>query len=190
MARAHGFDGLVLVPNCDKIVPGMLMAAARLNIPSICRQRRADALGPAGHAPTFRFPRCSRRWGATRPASSAKTCWTITPKTPVPAAARCSGMYTANSMNCLSRSHWHGAARQRNHPCGIRGAHAAGKACRHDASWIWCGTGCVPRDILTPAAFRNALATDMALGCSSNSVLHLLAIANEADVPYEPGDFQ
>lgn len=86
MARAHGFDGLVLVPNCDKIVPGMLMAAARLNIPSIVVSGGPMLSGRQGTRHVS-LPRCSRRWGATRPASSAKTCWTITPKTPVPAAA-------------------------------------------------------------------------------------------------------
>ena len=121
MARAHGFDGLVLVPNCDKIVPGMLMAAARLNI-------------------------------------------------------------TANSMNCLCEAI--GMALPGNGT--IPAVYAARtQLAKHAGMRIMdlVRDGVRPRDILTPAAFRNALATDMALGCSSNSVLHLLAIANEADVP-------
>ena len=181
MARAHGFDGLVLVPNCDKIVPGMLMAAARLNIPSIVVSGGPMLSGRQGtrHVSLSQMFEAVGSYKAGIIGEDVLDDYT---KNTCPGCGSCSGMYTANSMNCLCEAI--GMALPGNGT--IPAVYAARtQLAKHAGMRIMdlVRDGVRPRDILTPAAFRNALATDMALGCSSNSVLHLLAIANEADVP-------
>ncbi len=181
MAIAHQFDGLVMIPNCDKNVPGLLMASARLNLPTVfvsggpmlaghlrdgrrtCLSHMFEAVG-AYHAGTMN--------GAEVLDYEENAC---------PSCGSCSGMYTANSMNCLCEAI--GMALPGNgtipapYSARLRLAKKAGmqvmEMVRRDIR---------PRDIMTPAAFHNAETVDMALGCSTNTMLHLPAIAHEAGV--------
>lgn len=181
MAIAHQFDGLVMVPNCDKNVPGLLMAAARINVPTIfC------AGGPmlAGRLPDGRRTCLSHMFEAVG-AYHADTMDEEGVQTYVeracPSCGSCSGMYTANSMNCLTEAI--GMALPGNgtipapYSARIRLAKAAGMQIMKLVE-----ANIRPSDIMTPAAFHNAETVDMALGCSTNTMLHLPAIAHEAGV--------
>lgn len=181
MARAHAFDGLVLVPNCDKIVPGMLMAAARLNIPSIVVSGGPMLSGRQGQRHVS-LSQMFEAVGSYKAGLIGEDVLDDYTKNTCPGCGSCSGMYTANSMNCLAEAI--GMALPGNGT--IPAVYAARtQLAKHAGMRIMdlVEKNVCPRDILTPAAFKNALATDMALGCSTNSVLHLLAIANEAGVP-------
>lgn len=187
MARAHAFDGLVLVPNCDKIVPGMLMAAARLNIPSIVVSGGPMLSGRQGtrHVSLSQMFEAVGSYKAGLIGEDVLDDYT---KNTCPGCGSCAGMYTANSINCLSEAI--GMALPGNGT--IPAVYAARtQLAKHAGMRIMdlVEKNIRPRDILTPAAFKNALATDMALGCSTNSVLHLLAIANEAGVPMSLSTF-
>ena len=180
MAMAHGFDALVMVPNCDKNVPGLLMAAARLNIPTVFVSG-----GPmlAGHIDggKISFSSISEAVGQYNAGKineeklhefECKTC---------PTCGSCSGMYTANSMNCLTEALGMGLRGNGTIPAvysaRIELAKHAGMAVMDMLKKDIC-----PRDIMTEAAFTNALTVDMALGCSTNSMLHLPAIAHECGI--------
>ena len=180
MALAHGFDALVMVPNCDKNVPGLLMAAARLNIPTVFVSG-----GPmlAGHIDSGKtsFSTISEAVGQFNAGKiseeklreyECKTC---------PTCGSCSGMYTANSMNCLTEALGMGLKGNGTIPAvysaRIELAKHAGMAVMQLIE-----KDIRPRDIMTEAAFRNALTVDMALGCSTNSMLHLPAIAHECGI--------
>ena len=183
LAQAHQFDGLVLIPNCDKIVPGMLMAAARLNIPSIIVSG-----GPmlAGHydGQEISLSKTFETVGAYKAGLIDDEKLMECECGSCPGCGSCSGMYTANSMNCLSEAI--GMALPGNGT--IPAVHAARiHLAKHAGMQIMqlIERDIKPRDILTPAAFRNALTCEMAIGCSTNSVLHLLALANEAGVPLD-----
>ena len=181
MALAHCFDGLVLVPNCDKIVPGMVMAAVRLNLPAIVVSGGPMLAGNVAGERTS-LSKMFEAVGARKAGLINDEQLEEFERGVCPGCGSCSGMYTANSMNCLCEAI--GMALPGNGT--IPAVYAARtQLAKHAGMRIMdlVRDGVRPRDILTPAAFRNALATDMALGCSSNSVLHLLAIANEADVP-------
>lgn len=183
MAMAHALDGLVLVPNCDKIVPGMLMAAARINLPSIVISGGPMLSGRQGkrHVSLSQMFEAVGSYKAGMIDEEELNDYT---QHTCPGCGSCSGMYTANSMNCLSEAI--GMALPGNGT--IPAVHAARtQLAKHAGMRIMdlVRENICPRDILTPKAFENALATDMALGCSSNSVLHLLAIANEAGVPMD-----
>ena len=183
LAQAHQLDGLVLIPNCDKIVPGMLMAAARLNIPSILVSGGPMLAGHFGGnevslSKTFEAVGAYKAGiidDATLYDAECNSC---------PGCGSCAGMYTANSMNCLSEAI--GMALPGN---GTTPAVTSARIhlAKHAGMQIMelVEKDIKPRDILTPQAFRNALTCEMAIGCSTNSVLHLLAIANEAGVPLE-----
>lgn len=183
MALAHGLDGLVLVPNCDKIVPGMLMAAARLNIPSIVISGGPMLSGRQG-ARHVSLSQMFEAVGGYKAGMLDDETLTDYTENSCPGCGSCSGMYTANSMNCLSEAI--GMALPGNGTIPAVYAKRTQLA-KHAGMRIMelVKNNICPRDILTPQAFRNALATDMALGCSTNSVLHLLAIANEAGVPMD-----
>lgn len=180
MAMAHGFDGLVFVPNCDKNVPGLLMAAARLNIPSIFVSG-----GPmlAGHVGGQKRSLSSMFEAVGSVAAGKMTMEELTEyeEKVCPTCGSCSGMYTANSMNCLTEALGMGLRGNGTIPAvysdRIRLAKHAGmqvmELVKKDIK---------PRDIMTEKAFLNALTVDMALGCSTNSMLHLPAIAHEAGV--------
>ena len=187
MARAHAFDGLVLVPNCDKIVPGMLMAAARLNLPSIVVSGGPMLSGRQGERHVS-LSQMFEAVGSYKAGLIGEDVLDDYTKNTCPGCGSCSGMYTANSMNCLCEAI--GMALPGNG--AIPAVYAARtQLAKHAGMRILdlVEKNVRPRDILTPAAFKNALATDMALGCSTNSVLHLLAIANEAGVPMSLSTF-
>ncbi len=183
MIMAHGFDGAVLVPNCDKIVPGMIMAAVRLNIPAVVCSGGPMMSGLVDGVETS-LSKMFEAVGA-RKAGLIDDCKLCEFEENVcPGCGSCSGMYTANSMNCLAEAV--GIALPGNgtipavHSGRIQLAKRAGMAIMNLVE-----KDIKARDIINEKSIRNALACDMALGCSSNSVLHLLAIANEAEVPVD-----
>ncbi len=180
MAMAHGFDGLVMIPNCDKNVPGLLMAAARVNIPTIFVSG-----GPmlAGHV-HGRKRSLSSMFEAVGELAAGKITQEDLEEFEekvCPTCGSCSGMYTANSMNCLTEALGMGLKGNGTIPAvyseRIRLAKHAGMKIMELVE-----KNIRPRDIMTEKAFMNALTVDMALGCSTNSMLHLPAIANEAGV--------
>ncbi|MDP2799123.1 MAG: dihydroxy-acid dehydratase [Deltaproteobacteria bacterium] len=180
MARAHPFDGLVSIPNCDKIIPGMLMAMLRLNIPAIM------VSGGPMLAGSFRGKEIDlitvfEGVGKVRAGKMSAKMLRAIEDAACPGCGSCAGMFTANSMNCLTEALGLGlpgngtipavsAARQRlAKAAGIKVMELVKKNLR-------------PRDITTLSAFKNAIAVDMALGCSTNTVLHVPAIAHEAKI--------
>ena len=180
MAKAHGFDGLVMIPNCDKNVPGLLMAAARVNVPTIFVSG-----GPmmAGHIDGRK-----RSLSSIFEAVGSVAAGTMTEdklreyeEKVCPTCGSCSGMYTANSMNCLTEAIGMGLQGNGTIPAvysaRIRLAKHAGMKIMELVE-----KDIRPRDIMTEDAFMNALTMDMALGCSTNTMLHLPAIAHEAGV--------
>ena len=183
LAQAHQFDALVLIPNCDKIVPGMLMAAARLNIPSIIVSGGPMLAGHFG-GEEVSLSKTFEAVGAYKAGIMDDATFYEAECNSCPGCGSCAGMYTANSMNCLSEAI--GMALPGN---GTTPAVSAARIhlAKHAGMKIMelVEKDIKPRDILTPAAFRNALCCEMAIGCSTNSVLHLLAIANEAGVPLQ-----
>ena len=181
LAQAHQLDGLVLIPNCDKIVPGMLMAAARLNIPSIIISGGPMLAGHFG-GEEVSLSKTFEAVGAYKAGLMDDKTFYEAECNSCPGCGSCAGMYTANSMNCLSEAI--GIALPGN---GTTPAVSAARIhlAKHAGMKIMelVEKDIKPRDILTEKAFVNALCCEMAIGCSTNSVLHLLAIANEAGVP-------
>lgn len=180
MAMAHAFDALVMVPNCDKNVPGLLMAAARLNIPTIFVSGGPMLAGRVDGCKTS-FSSISEAVGAFNGGKITKEKLDEYEEKTCPTCGSCSGMYTANSMNCLTEVLGMGLPGNGTIPAvysaRIRLAKHAGmqvmELLKKDIR---------PRDIMTADAFQNALTMDMALGCSTNSMLHLPAIAHEAGI--------
>ena len=180
MALAHGFDALVMVPNCDKNVPGLLMAAARLNIPTVFVSG-----GPmlAGHVDGHKtsFSSISEAVGEFNAGSITLEKLAEYERKTCPTCGSCSGMYTANSMNCLTEALGMGLRGNGTIPAvysaRIELAKRAGMAVMELVK-----KNIRPRDIMTEKAFMNALTVDMALGCSTNSMLHLPAIAHECGI--------
>ena len=180
MAIAHAFDALVMIPNCDKNVPGLLMAAARLNIPTI--------FVSGGPMLAGRVKGCKTSLSSMFEAVGAHSSGKITDEEldeyenkVCPSCGSCSGMYTANSMNCLTEVLGMGLKGNGTIPAAyserLRLAKHAGMKIMELLE-----KNIRPRDIMTEAAFRNALTMDMALGCSTNSMLHLPAIAHECGI--------
>ncbi|MGB4047790.1 MAG: dihydroxy-acid dehydratase [Kiritimatiellia bacterium] len=181
LALAHCFDAMVLIPNCDKIVPGMLMAAARVNIPSIVISG-GPMLGGNFGGRIASLSNMFEAVGAHKANKMTAQELVACEKNACPGCGSCAGMFTANSMNCLSEAI--GMALPGN---GTIPAVAAERTRLAKKAGMQIMTllkkNLRPRDILTAEAFTNALRVDMALGCSTNSVLHLCAIAHEAGVP-------
>lgn len=179
-ATAHGFDGLVLIPNCDKIVPGMLMAAARLNIPAIVCSGGPMLAGKKG-CEKLSLSKTFEAVGAYEAGMIDDAELKEFENKSCPSCGSCSGMYTANSMNCLSEVI--GMALPGNGTIPAVYGDRIGLA-KHAGMQIMklVEKDIKPRDIMNEKAFRNALTMDMALGCSTNSMLHLPAIAHEAGV--------
>ncbi len=180
MALAHQFDALVCIPNCDKNVPGLLMAAARLNIPTI--------FVSGGPMLAGKVKGCKTSLSSLFEAVGAQAAGKITmeeleeyEEKACPTCGSCSGMYTANSMNCLTEAIGMGLPGNGTIPAvyseRIRLAKHAGMKIMELLE-----KDIKPRDIMTKDAFYNALAVDMALGCSTNSMLHLPAIAHECGI--------
>lgn len=180
MTMAHAFDGLVLVPNCDKIVPGMIMAAVRMNIPAVVCSGGPMMSGLVKGEETS-LSKMFEAVGARKADIIDDDDLLEFEQNVCPGCGSCSGMYTANSMNCLSEAV--GIALPGN---GTIPAVDSGRIrlAKHAGMTIMnlVEKDIKARDIINEKSLRNALACDMALGCSSNSVLHLLAIANEAGV--------
>ena len=181
MAKAHCFDGLVFIPNCDKIVPGMLIAAARLNLPSIFVSGGPMLSNCSDEGKAMDLNSVFEAVGAYKNGTIDEDRLEYFEENACPGCGSCSGMFTANSMNCLCEVL--GMALKGNgtvpavHASRLRLAKAAGMR----------SVGLVeenlrPLDIMTPKAFENALVVDMALGCSTNSLLHLTAVAHQAGV--------
>lgn len=180
MANAHQLDGLVLVPNCDKIVPGMVMAAARLDIPAVVVSG-GPMLAGTFEGQEVSLSKMFEAVGSYKAGLISEEKLEQCAEGCCPGCGSCAGMYTANSMNCLCESLGIALPGNGTIPAvsgqRIQLAKHAGMAIMHLVE-----KHITMRQILTPTAIRNALACDMALGCSSNSVLHLLAIANEAGI--------
>ena len=180
MALAHGFDGLVLVPNCDKIVPGMVMAALRLNIPSIvCSGGPMLAGKVQGESATL--SKMFEAVGSYKAGLIDERQLQEFEQNTCPGCGSCAGMYTANSMNCLCEAVGIALPGNGTIPAVYSSRTQLAKKAGMQIMEL-VQSDIKPRDILTEKAFRNALATDMALGCSTNTVLHLLALANEAEI--------
>ena len=180
MANAHAFDGLVFIPNCDKIVPGMVMAALRVNIPSVI------VSGGPMLAGKFKGKEVSlstifEAIGSVESGLMKKSDLAELEESACPTCGSCSGMFTANSMNCLCESLGLSLPGNGTIPAvyseRVRLAKYSGMAVMNLIQ-----KNIKPRDIVTEDAIKNALTVDMALGCSTNSVLHLTAIANEAKI--------
>ncbi len=184
MALAHCFDALVLVPNCDKIVPGMLMAAARLNIPSIIISGGPMLAGRQASGKHTTLSGMFEAVGAYKAELIDADALQFMEENACPGCGSCAGMYTANSMNCLVEAIGMALPGNGTIPAvSSQRIHLAKQAGMQIMTLLQ--KDIKPRDILTSAAFINALSVDMALGCSTNSVLHLLAIAHEAEVPID-----
>ena len=181
MAMAHCFDALVLIPNCDKIIPGMLMAAARTNIPSLVVSGGPMLAGDLDGR-HLSLSNLFEAVGAYKSGKLDAKGLADYEETACPGCGSCSGMFTANSMNCLTEAIGMALPGNGTIPAvaaaRIRLAKMAGMRIMKVLE-----KGLRPRDIMTAEAFTNALRVDMALGCSTNSVLHLTAIAHEAGVP-------
>ncbi|MBC8395010.1 MAG: dihydroxy-acid dehydratase [Deltaproteobacteria bacterium] len=184
MATAHGFDALVLIPNCDKIVPGMLMAAARLNIPALIvsggpmlagEQTKETGIKKIDLITVFESV------GAVRSGKMTEDELAAIEDAACPTCGSCAGMFTANSMNCLTEAIGMGMPGNGTIPAvmsaRIRLAKQAGMRIMD-----LIDKQITPQKIMTEKAFINALTVDMALGCSTNTVLHLAAIAREARI--------
>ena len=182
MVLAHGFDGLVMVPNCDKNVPGLLMAAARLNIPTIFVSGGPMLAGRVGGKKTSLSSMFEAVGSFAAGKIDAAKLLEFEEKT-CPTCGSCSGMYTANSMNCLTEVLGMGLRGNGTIPAVYSSRielakHAGMKIMELVEKDI------KPLDIMTEKSFRNALTADMALGCSTNSMLHLPAIANECGIEF------
>lgn len=183
MAIAHAFDGLVLVPNCDKVVPGMLMGACRVNIPAVLCSG-----GPMMSGKVFgeevSLSKMFEAVGARKAGFIDDEQLRIYEENTCPGCGSCSGMYTANSMNCLSEAI--GIALPGNGTIpAVQGRRIMLAKHAGMAVMDMVEKNIKPRDIINEKSVRNALTCDMALGCSTNTVLHLLAIAHEAKVPVD-----
>ena len=183
MLRAHCFDGVVCIPNCDKIVPGMMMAAARVNVPAVFVSGGPMKAGRASTGESIDLATVFEGVGKVSAGKMSEQQLTDIEMHACPTCGSCSGMFTANSMNCL---------------CEALGLALPGNGSilatdpRRDALFKRAGEAVVnlvqkgirPRDILTPQAFENAFALDVAMGGSTNTVLHTLAVAIEAGTPF------
>ena len=181
MAKAHAFDALVMVPNCDKNVPGMLMAAARINVPTVFVSGGPMLAGHVKGKKTSLSSMFEAVGAYTANKITAEELAEFENKA-CPSCGSCSGMYTANSMNCLTEAIGMGLQGNGTIPAvyseRIRLAKHAGMKIMELLE-----KNIKPRDIITPDSIYNALRVDMALGCSTNSMLHLPAIAHEAKAP-------
>lgn len=183
MIEAHRFDAMVCIPNCDKIVPGMLLAAMRVNIPTIFVSGGAMKAGMTPEGETIDLISVFEGVGAFSAGKIDERRLTTLEKFACPSCGSCSGMFTANSMNCLMEAI--GLALPFN---GSALAKTPGREAlaRQAATQVMTliERDLKPRDIVTPEAIDDAFALDMAMGGSSNTVLHTLALANEAGVDY------
>lgn len=181
MARAHCFDALVFIPNCDKIVPGMLMAAARLNIPSIFISGGPMLSLNDNCSKALDLNSVFEAIGSFKAGKISLEELEFVEDRACPTCGSCSGMFTANSMNCLCEALGMALPGNGTIPAVMAERIRLAKNAGMQIMEVY-RKNIKPKDIMTEDAFYNALTVDMALGCSTNSVLHLLAIANEANV--------
>ena len=181
MAMAHQFDGLVMIPNCDKNVPGLLMAAARLNIPTIFCSGGPMLAGRLGDGRRSCLSHMFEAVGAYKAGKLDEAGVEDYENNACPTCGSCSGMYTANSMNCLTEGIGMALWGNGTIPAVLS---ARLRLAKHTGMQIMelVKRDIRPRDIMTEAAFHNAETLDMALGCSTNSMLHLPAIAHECGI--------
>ena len=180
MATAHAFDALVFIPNCDKIVPGMLMAAARLNLPSIFISGGPMLAGRV-KGKAVSLTQVFEGVGAAAAGRMGLEELAELEENACPTCGSCSGMFTANSMNCLTEALGMALAGNGTIPAVYSERIRLAKKAGMQIMQLW-ERDIKALDIMTADAFQNAIRLDMAIGCSSNSVLHLLAIAAEAGV--------
>lgn len=179
MARAHAFDALVMIPNCDKNVPGLLMAAARVNIPTIFVSGGPMLAGHV-HGKKTSLSSMFEAVGSFNAGKIDREELTYFECNACPSCGSCSGMYTANSMNCLTEALGMGLPGNGTIPAVYSSRLELAKHAGMQIMELLRQNIC-PRDIMTPEAILNAVTVDMALGCSTNSMLHLPAIAHECD---------
>ncbi|MDQ1277631.1 MAG: dihydroxy-acid dehydratase [Thermodesulfobacteriota bacterium] len=183
MVMAHPFDALVMIPNCDKIIPGMLMAALRLNIPTIFISGGPMLAGKL-KGKTIDLISVFEGVGKVKAGKISPGELDAIEDCACPGCGSCSGMYTANSMNCVTEALGLGLPGNGT----VLAVHAARRRLAKEAGMkimALLKKDVKPRDIATLAAFKNAIAVDMALGCSTNTVLHIPAIAHEAGIKLE-----
>lgn len=181
MALAHQFDGLVMIPNCDKNVPGLLMAAARVNIPTIFCSGGPMLAGRLDNGRRTCLSHMFEAVGAYHAGTLDEAGVEEYENNACPTCGSCSGMYTANSMNCLTEAIGMGLSGNGTIPAVMS---ARLRLAKHAGMKIMelVEKNIRPRDIMTEAAFHNAETVDMALGCSTNTMLHLPAIAHECGI--------
>jgi dihydroxy-acid dehydratase len=185
-AMAHPFDAIVMVPNCDKIVPGMLMAAARLNIPAIFISGgpMLAGLDPKDQTKKIDLVSVFEAVGAVRAGRMTEADLAAVEECACPTCGSCAGMFTANSMNCLTEALGLALPGNGTIPAPMSRRIRLAKETGIQILAL-LEQGITPDKIMTKQAFMNALTVDMALGCSTNTVLHLTAIAHEAGVPLD-----
>ena len=183
MLTAHPLDAVVFIPNCDKIVPGMLIAACRLNLPCVCVSG-GPMLPGEYKGEKFGLSEMFEYVGAHAAGKISDEELLEYENHACPTCGSCSGMYTANSMNCLTEAIGMGLPGNGTRPA-VSGARRALAQEAGEQVMELLKADIRPRDIITKKSFENALRCEMALGCSSNTVLHLLAIAYEAEVPVD-----
>lgn len=181
MLTAHPLDAIVFIPNCDKIVPGMLMAAARLNLPSIFVSGGPMLAGGVTGGPKMGLSEMFEAYGALTAGKINQEEYKQLEQSACPTCGSCSGMYTANSMNCLTEAIGMALPGNGTIPAVMSARRRLAKNTGERIVELLT-EDVKPLDILTEKAFENALRCDMALGCSTNTILHILAIANEAGV--------
>ena len=179
MARAHAFDALVFIPNCDKCVPGMLMAMMRLNIPSILVSGGPMLPGDLNRDQKGDLITLFEAVGRVRNGQMTEEELTAYEERACPGCGSCAGMFTANSMNCLAETIGVALPGNGTIPAAFSGRLRLAKQAGMRVMEI-LEKGIRPRDIVTRDAVENAIAVDMALGCSTNTTLHLPAIFHEA----------
>jgi dihydroxy-acid dehydratase len=185
-ATAHPFDAIVMVPNCDKIVPGMLIAAARLNIPAIFLSGgpMLAGLDPKDQTKKIDLVSVFEAVGAVRAGRMDEADLAAVEENACPTCGSCAGMFTANSMNCLTEALGMALPGNGTIPAPMSRRIRLAKETGIQIMAL-LEQGITPDKIMTQPAFMNALTVDMALGCSTNTVLHLTAIAHEAGIPLD-----
>lgn len=183
MIRAHGLDGVVMVPNCDKVVPGMIMAAARVNIPAIVVSGGPMLAGKDSYGNPIDLTNVFEAVGAHKAGKMSDEELMDIESNACPSCGSCSGMFTANSMNCLTEAIGLALPGNGTIPAVMSKRILLAKKTGMKILDL-VKNQVLPRDIITEKSIENALTMDNALGCSSNTVLHLTAIAHEAGVDF------
>lgn len=185
MAIAHAFDAMVMIPNCDKIIPGMLMAAARLDLPTIFISGGPMLAGrhPADPHKKIDLISVFEAVGSVRSGKMTENELTAIEDAACPTCGSCAGMFTANSMNCLTEAIGMGLPGNGTIPAVMSARLRLAKQAGIQILAL-LEKGITPSKIMTDKAFENALSVDMALGCSTNTTLHLAAIAHEAEINF------